>query len=72
MSTGWIEAVMRLNEAIVEAEVAFDAQVITLVAAAERGQRTSEAEQLLQARKRKVALLRIMQDHLLRESQNTA
>lgn len=67
MDTGWIEAVMRLNGAIIEEESRFNAQVIKLVETSNHGQDTTEAEGLLREHKRKLVLLRALQAQLLQE-----
>ena len=72
MSTGWIDAVMRMNQAIVAAQTRFDAQVIVLVETADRGQDTTEAEGLLVSHRRSLNLLRTIQAQLLREMESEA
>lgn len=72
MGTGWIEAVMRTNGAIVDAEARFNAQVTDLIATAKRGQDTTEAETLLHEHKRMLMLLRSFQVQLLQEGQDEA
>ncbi|WP_264048373.1 hypothetical protein [Methylobacterium flocculans] len=66
METDWIEAVMRTNAAIVEAEARFSAQAASLIALALSGQDTTEAEDLLLSCRKTLVLLRALQAQLLR------
>ena len=69
MDTDWIEAVMRINTAIVAAEARLNKKVAELLALAMEGQDTSEAEALLMAHGRSLGLLRATQAQLLQETE---
>ena len=71
MDMHWIDGVMRLNTAIVEAETRFNAQVASLVALAEQGQDTAKAEWLLTSYRTSLDLLRGMQVSMLGAVQST-
>jgi hypothetical protein len=67
MDTDWIDAVMRINTAIVAAEVSLNTKVAELLALAMEGQDTADAEALLMAQGRSLGLLRATQAQLLQE-----
>jgi hypothetical protein len=67
MDTDWIEAVMRINTAIVEAEARLNTKVAELLTLAMEGQDTADAEALLMAQGRSLGLLRATQAQLLQE-----
>ena len=68
MNTDWIEQVMRMNAAIVEAETRHDAQVATLVVLAHRGQDTTQAKRLLASYRQNLDLMRGIQGELLQDT----
>ena len=72
MAEDWIEAVMRMNTAIVAAETRFNAQVGRVVAMTEGGHDTTQAEGLLVSYQRSLDLLRTLQAQLLRNLENDA
>lgn len=65
VDTDWIDAVMRMNEAIVAAEARFKRQVIEVIRAENRGQDTIRAEARLTTCQANLNLLRGMQSSLL-------
>ena len=67
MDTDWIDAVLRINTAIVAAEARLNAKVAELLTLAMDGQDTAEAEALLMAHGRSLGLLRATQAQLLQE-----
>ena len=69
MDTDWIDAVMRINTAIVAAEARLNTKVAELLTMAMDGQDTAEAEALLMAHGRSLGLLRAAQAHLLQEAE---
>ena len=69
MNTNWIERVVRMNAAIVEAEARHDTQVAVLVVLANQRHDTTQAKRLLASYRQSLDLMREMQAELLRDTQ---
>ena len=67
MDTDWIEAVMRINSAVVAAEDRLAVQVSELLTMSMEGKDTAEAEALLLSCARSLVLMRATQTQLLQE-----
>ena len=67
MDTCWIEAVMRINSAIVAAEDRLAVHVAELLTMAQEGKDTVEAEALLLSYTRSLVLMRATLTQLLQE-----
>ena len=67
METCWIEAVVRINSAIVEAEACITTQASELLTMAQEGKDTAQVEWLLVSYTHSLVLLRAAQTLLLQE-----
>lgn len=67
MQEDWIDTVMRMNAAIIEAEARLSTQVILLINTLNEGHDTMEAENLLESYRNKLVVLRDLQKKLLQE-----
>jgi len=67
MGTDWIEALMRLNTHILEAETRFASQVDILITRARRDQDTIESEGMIVSYQRSLVLLRALRAQLLQD-----